>query len=46
MSLLHAANVREQLVKMADEYIDPVNGSNQCESQSVISSPKRFDKEI
>jgi hypothetical protein len=31
VSVLHAANVREQLLKMANEFIDPVNGASLTE---------------
>ena len=39
---LHAANVREQLVKMANEYIDLVNGTGLAELGALGTSRTSF----
>jgi hypothetical protein len=39
VSVLHAANVREQLVKMANEYIGRVNGASLAELRGARDKP-------
>ena len=39
VSLLYAANVREELVKMANEYIDLVNGTRLAELRGGRDKP-------
>jgi hypothetical protein len=40
VSLLYAANVREELVKMANEYIDLVNGASLSPSSGSLGTSR------